>query len=153
MQTHASGTSESDVSIFFPPVDTLLYITWFCLPSLPWTGHPSRTLAALLWFRNHTQITCVVRGVAGNLSVQAPTVSIFCDTYTAGKWKTLCKGIFLSGWMQMVVGGFTPLRAKKIHSFIGPGTNLRLQKRKTGTKQCICLLLLTCSSSHKNVEC
>lgn len=46
----------------------------------------------------------------------------------------------------MVVGGFTPLCAKKIHSFIGPSAYLLLQGRKTVTNQCICLLILTYSS-------
>lgn len=45
------------------------------------TGHPSWAVAALLWCRNHAQITCVVRVVAGNPSVKASAPSISPDMY------------------------------------------------------------------------
>lgn len=40
---------------------------------------------SLPWSRNHTQITCVVRGVAGNSSIKANTLSISPDMCRNGK--------------------------------------------------------------------
>lgn len=53
--------------------------------SLLLTGHPSLALAALPWSRNHTQITCVVREVAGNPSIKANNQSISPDVCRNGK--------------------------------------------------------------------